>query len=97
MKILSAMESRCKPNVITYSALMTACCAGGQPEKAHEVFQEMQAAGIKPDQISYSTLIAGTEDMSNVHITHCLSPLWSAHVMLKKDYSLFFTACQKPL
>jgi pentatricopeptide repeat protein len=59
MKAMSTRDPRCKPNVITYSALMTACCAGGQPEKAHEVFQEMQAAGIKPDQISYSTLIAG--------------------------------------
>jgi pentatricopeptide repeat protein len=69
MKAMSTRDPRCKPNVITYSALMTACCAGGQPEKAHEVFQEMQAAGIKPDQISYSTLIAGNDPhvLSSVH------------------------------
>lgn len=59
MKSMAASDPNCKPNVITYSALMTACCAGGHPEKAYEVFQEMQAAGIQPDQISYSTLIAG--------------------------------------
>lgn len=59
MKAHSEKDPQCVPNVITYSALMTACCSGGRPDKAHEVFQDMVASGIKPDQISYSTLIAG--------------------------------------
>ena len=59
MKAHSEKDRQCVPNVITYSALMTACCSGGRPDKAHEVFQDMVASGIKPDQISYSTLIAG--------------------------------------
>ncbi len=59
MKEHSRKDPQCTPNVISYSALMTACCSGGRPDKAHEVFQEMISSGIKPDQISYSTLIAG--------------------------------------
>lgn len=59
MKAHSEKDPQCSPNVITYSALMTACCSGGRPDKAHEVFQDMVSSGIKPDQISYSTLIAG--------------------------------------
>lgn len=59
MKAHSEKDPQCVANVITYSALMTACCSGGRPDKAHDVFQDMVASGIKPDQISYSTLIAG--------------------------------------
>ena len=59
MKAFSGKDKQCAPNVITYSALMTACCAGGRPDKAHEVFLDMQSSGIKPDHICYSTLIAG--------------------------------------
>jgi len=60
MKEHSRKDPQCTPNVISYSALMTACCSGGRPDKAHEVFQEMISHGIQPDQISYGTLIAGT-------------------------------------
>lgn len=59
MKAHSIKDPQCTPNVITYSALMTACCAGGRPDKAHEAFLDMRSRGIQPDHISYSTLIAG--------------------------------------
>ena len=39
MQAAAAGNPACAPNVITYSALMTACCAGGRPDKAYEVFQ----------------------------------------------------------
>ena len=39
MQAAAASDAACAPNVITYSALMTACCAGGRPDKAYEVFQ----------------------------------------------------------
>lgn len=39
MQAAAASDPACAPNVITYSALMTACCAGGRPDKAYEVFQ----------------------------------------------------------
>lgn len=55
----AANDSSCAPNVITYSALMTACCAGGRVDKAFEVFKSMKLDGVVPDHICYSTLIAG--------------------------------------
>lgn len=55
----AANDSSCAPNVITYSALMTACCAGGRPDKAYEVFKSMKMDNVMPDHICYSTLIAG--------------------------------------
>ena len=72
MKAHSVADPQCAPNVITYSALMTACCAGGRPDKAHEVFLDMQARGIKPDHISYSTLIAGAQP--SPPRWHCRAP-----------------------
>jgi pentatricopeptide repeat protein len=59
MKAAAKNDSACAPNVITYSALMTACCAGGRPDKAYELFRSMPTQDIRPDHICYSTLIAG--------------------------------------
>lgn len=59
MKCVARTNFQCKPNVITYSALMTACCSQGQPDKALDLFVEMQSEGIVPDQIAYAGLIAG--------------------------------------
>lgn len=59
MKAAARSDPACAPNVITYSALMTACCAGARPDKAYEVFRSMRSEDIRPDHISYSTLIAG--------------------------------------
>jgi pentatricopeptide repeat protein len=39
---------------------MTACCAGGRPDKAYEVFNGMKIDNVRPDHICFSTLIAGT-------------------------------------
>ncbi|BDA50649.1 probable pentatricopeptide repeat-containing protein At3g61520, mitochondrial at N-terminal half [Coccomyxa sp. Obi] len=61
MKAAAKSDPACAPNVITYSALMTACCAGARPDKAYEVFRSMRSEDIRPDHISYSTLIAGFE------------------------------------
>ncbi|KAK9823097.1 hypothetical protein WJX72_000242 [[Myrmecia] bisecta] len=81
MKAAAMQDGGALPNVITYSALMTACCAGGRPDMAYEVFCEMKAAGIRPDAISFSTLIAGFErhgDMARavqIHAEMCRSGL----------------------
>ena len=76
MKAYSKKNPQCTPNVITYSALMTACCSGGMPDEAHKVFKDMIASGIKPDQISYSTLIAGQlQELASL----LASPSKSAH------------------
>ena len=51
MQAAAASDAACAPNVITYSALMTACCAGGRPDKAYEVFQVLVPYTIQPKSI----------------------------------------------
>jgi pentatricopeptide repeat domain-containing protein 1 len=50
-----------QPDVITYSALISACEKGAQWQRAMEVFKEMKTAGVKPDDITYSALISACE------------------------------------
>lgn len=59
MEAASVLDPQCTPNVISYSAVMTACCMGGHPFKAEEWFHHMRLRGVLPDHICYSTLIAG--------------------------------------
>ena len=46
------------PNVITYSALISACEKGKQPERALELFAAMKQQGVVPNVIAYSALIS---------------------------------------
>ena len=88
MDAASVHDPQCAPNVISYSAVMTACCMGGHPYKAEEWFHHMRARGIAPDHICYSTLIAGT----------CLSMhrsnfAWSDIMIEKDDISTISAEC----
>ena len=49
------------PNVITYNALISACEKGKQPDRALEIFDQMQQQGLVPDVITYSALISACE------------------------------------
>ena len=49
------------PNIITYSALISACEKGKQPERALEIFDKMQQQGIVPNIITYNALISACE------------------------------------
>ena len=60
MQQAARTDKGCMPNVITYSALITAFVAGGRLDKAYEVFLSMRPNDVPPDHICYSTLIAGT-------------------------------------
>ena len=42
---------------ISYSSLITLCANGGKTDEALRVFKSMQAAGVKPNIISYKSLI----------------------------------------
>ena len=44
------------PNVTTYSALISACEKGKQPERALELFEAMQRQGVVPNVMPESTL-----------------------------------------
>ena len=74
MQAAAASDPGCAPNVITYSALMTACCAGGRPDAAQQVFRSMRAAGVQPDHITYSTLLAGARPEHPGRLYPALTP-----------------------
>ena len=49
------------PDAITYSALISACEKGKQPEQALLVFASMEQQGVVPDEITYGALISACE------------------------------------
>lgn len=49
------------PNLITYSALISACEKGGKPEQALELFEAMLRRGVVPELITYNALISACE------------------------------------
>lgn len=61
MKQAAISDPNCIPNTITYSSLISACAAGSRLDKALQVYDEMQEAGLQPDHITYSTLISAYE------------------------------------
>ena len=61
MKQAATDDPDCRPNTITYSSLISACAAGSRLDKALQVYDEMQEAGLQPDHITYSTLISAYE------------------------------------
>jgi pentatricopeptide repeat protein len=52
------------PDVITCSALISACGKGKQPERALEVFEAMQRQGVVPNVITYSALISACPELA---------------------------------
>lgn len=52
-----AME-RVEPNVIVFSAAISACGNAGQVVKARELFEEMKQRGLSPNLITYHALIS---------------------------------------
>ena len=48
-------------DVITYSALISACEKGKQSGRGMEVFEAMQRQGVVPNVITYSALISACE------------------------------------
>ena len=49
------------PNVITYSALISACEKGKKPEQALELSEAMKRQGVVADVITYNPLIRACE------------------------------------
>eukprot|EP00435_Cladocopium_sp_Y103_P018947 s3611_g4.t1 len=54
-------KAKISPNVICYSAVISACEKGGQWEQALSLFQAMPKAQISPNVISYSAAISACE------------------------------------
>ena len=58
LKLFHEMMSHdCKPNICTYTALVNAFVREGLCEKAEEVFEQMQEAGLEPDVYAYNALM----------------------------------------
>jgi len=49
------------PNVLTYSALISACEKGALPQRALELLETMRHQGLLPNVITYSALISACE------------------------------------
>lgn len=54
-------ERGIKPNVISYGAAISACCAKGRWERAIELLREMSDAGVPPNTITFSAAISACE------------------------------------
>ena len=52
------------PNVITYSALISACEKANQLEWAFRLFQAMKKQSIVPNTVTYSALISACEKVN---------------------------------
>lgn len=58
LKLFREMRSqKCKPNICTYTALVNAFAREGHCEKAEEIFEQLQEAGLEPDVYAYNALM----------------------------------------
>ena len=48
-------------SMISYSAAISACEKGKQPDKALELLEDMQRKGLEPDKITYNAAISACE------------------------------------
>ena len=50
-----------KPNMVSYSALISACEKGKELRRAFDVFARMLRQALKPNMVSYNALISACE------------------------------------
>jgi len=61
------------PNVVTYSALVSACEKGERLGQALKMFVAMQRQGVAPDVVTYCALISACE--KSTHLDWALEAL----------------------
>ena len=61
------------PNVVAYTILVKGYCIKQDIDKALVVFQEMISRGLKPNRITYNTLI---KRLSQVHKYDKIKKIW---------------------
>ncbi|GAU24454.1 hypothetical protein TSUD_319310 [Trifolium subterraneum] len=58
-ELLTLINSRVKPDIITYNILINACCRAREIQRAFHLFEELKKIGLSPDCVTYGTLIKG--------------------------------------
>ncbi|KAL8129846.1 hypothetical protein V2J09_019001 [Rumex salicifolius] len=57
-RVLNEMESfGCKPNVITYTAIVKHLCESGKIEEAFDILEKMEKDGCQPDMVIYNVIL----------------------------------------
>ena len=60
-------NSGIEPDVISYSAAISACEKGGRWEQALEVFDEMRSRGVEPNVITYTSAMSACVKSGEPH------------------------------
>lgn len=74
LKVFHEMRSqKCKPNICTFTALVNAFAREGLCEKAEEIFEQLQEAGLEPDVYAYNALMEAYRLISNTVLSSLVS------------------------
>lgn len=95
LKVFHEMRSqKCKPNICTFTALVNAFAREGLCEKAEEIFEQLQEAGIEPDVYAYNALMEAYRLISNTVLSSLVAGMsqwqWS-------HLNAFFQDCPNTL
>lgn len=74
LKVFHEMRSqKCKPNICTFTALVNAFAREGLCEKAEEIFEQLQEAGLEPDVYAYNALMEAYRLILNTVLSSLVS------------------------
>jgi pentatricopeptide repeat protein len=95
MKLLAQMQGQgCRPDVVTYTALIQAHERGGQPRRALAAFLQMKASGCEPDAVACGAIVDALWDTgvawaqrqaANLHVEACAAGLMRRHAHSTPD------------
>lgn len=95
LKVFHEMRSqKCKPNICTFTALVNAFAREGLCEKAEEIFEQLQEAGLEPDVYAYNALMEAYRLISNTVLSSLVSGVsqWQC-----SHLDAFFQSCPSAL
>merc|ERR1712060_956869 len=86
------------PDVITYSAAISACEKGQRPQQALQLLRELQLRGLLPDVITYNATISACEKGQKPQVLLLLHELQLRGLFARRDHLRTvrpFSACEK--
>jgi pentatricopeptide repeat domain-containing protein 1 len=81
----------CRPDVVTYSALISAYNRSGQWHSAVRTFEQMQQHNCKPDSYVYQTVI---DCLWNTGVAWAQARAWQLYVTAARNWQFRFTVQQ---